>query len=507
MNGERDTPGDATRGERDQGILSAPRSPIPAPLFDDTIAAISTPPGRGAIALVRVSGPRAFDVAARVVRPWPLEPRHATLAAVHHPGTGELLERPLVTAFEEGRSYTGEPTVEIATHGGVLAPNAVLRALVAAGARLALPGEFTRRAVLNGRLDLLQAEAVADLIDARSGASHRQALDQLDGALSRRVSALRDGVLEVEALLAYDIDFPEEDEGPVSRERVALAAAGVREAIEALLATAPAGELVREGALVVIAGPPNAGKSSLFNALLGRARALVTEIPGTTRDAIEAAVEGRRFPLRLVDTAGLRDTSDVVERLGIEVAERWVRDAHLVLCCGESEADVATTIERVRSLGARRVLGVRTKSDLGDRSRLSALGSSLGPRDARASDASHGSVAESREPRAESILAVSAEIGTGLVELLTSAESIIADETGTPEPHVPVLTRERHRQALAAARDEMREFERAWAGGGLPASVAAVHVRAAAGALEELIGVVEVEDVLGRVFATFCVGK
>ena len=469
---------------------SAHGSPLTAhvgalPGADDTIAAISTPPGRGAIALVRLSGPRAFDVAARVVRPWPLEPRHATLAAVHHPGTGELLERPLVTAFEEGRSYTGEPTVEIATHGGVLAPNAVLRALVAAGARLALPGEFTRRAVLNGRLDLLQAEAVADLIDARSGASHPQALDQLDGALTRRVSALRDGVLEVEALLAYDIDFPEEDEGPVSRERVALAAAGVREAIEALLATAPAGELVREGALVVIAGPPNAGKSSLFNALLGRARALVTEIPGTTRDAIEAAVEGRRFPLRLVDTAGLRDTSDVVERLGIEVAERWVRDAHLVLCCGESEADVATTIERVRALGARRVLGVRTKSDLVE----------------------GNAWVEHRAPGAERVLSVSAETGADLAELLTAAELIIADETGTPEPHVPVLTRERHRQALVAARDEMREFERAWAGGGLPASVAAVHVRAAAGALEELIGVVEVEEVLGRVFATFCVGK
>jgi tRNA modification GTPase len=420
----------------------------------------------------------------------------------------------------------------------------VLAALVAAGAREALPGEFTRRAVLNGKLDLIQAEAVGDLIDARSGASHRQALEQLDGALSRRVAALRDRVLETEALLAYDIDFPEEDEGPVSRERVARAAAEAREAIEALLATAPAGELVREGALVVIAGPPNAGKSSLFNALLGRARALVTEIPGTTRDAIEAAVEGRRFPLRLVDTAGLRDTSDVVERLGIEVAERWVRDAHLVLCCGESESDVAMTIERVTALGAARVLGVRTKCDLVERSRplarrlttedtertedVKEMATAKDAKDAKdthelsspASVSSVPSVVEEpvsvssvvKDPASEgsshhSILGVSAERGTGLNELLATAESIVADEIGTPEPHVPVLTRERHRQALAAARDEMREFERAWAEGGLPASVAAVHVRAAAGALEELIGVVGVEEVLGRVFATFCVGK
>ena len=474
----------------------------------DTIAAISTPPGRGAIAIVRVSGARAFDVAARVVRPWPLEPRRATLCAVHHPESGELLERPLVTAFDGERSYTGEPTVEIATHGGTLAPTAVLGALVAAGARQALAGEFTRRAVLNGKLDLLQAEAVADLIDARSGASHRQALAQLDGALSRRVEALRDRVLDVEALLAYDIDFPEEDEGPVSRDRVARAAAEVRASIDELLATAPAGELVRDGALVVIAGPPNAGKSSLFNALLGRARALVTEIPGTTRDAIEAAVEGRRFPLRLVDTAGLRETADVVERLGIEVSERWVRDAHLVLCCGETEEDVALTIERVVALGGRRVVGVRTKIDLLDSSRLSALGARLPNGWKLRSQGRPEAPAESREPRAESdILGVSAERGTGLRELLEAAESAVADDVGTPAPDVPVLTRERHRQALLLARDEMREFERAWAEGGLPASVAAVHVRAAAGALEELIGVVGVEDVLGRVFATFCVGK
>ena len=352
-----------------------PKAALPGaalPGADDTIAAVATPAGRGAVALVRLSGERAFAVAERVVRPWPIPDRVATLCAVREPAGGALLDRALVTAFAGTRSYTGEPLVEIATHGGVVVPAAVLAALVAAGAREALPGEFTRRAVLHGKLDVVQAEAVADLVDARSGAMHQAALAQLDGGLSRRVARLREELLEVEALLAYDIDFPEEDDGPVPAARVAGAAARVLAQIEALLATAPAGEAVREGALVVIAGAPNAGKSSLFNALLGRARAIVTSVPGTTRDALEATIDAGRWPLRLVDTAGLRETSDVVERLGIEVSERYLADAQVVLACGETDEALAECVARVRALTAAAVVPVRTKGDLME---LSALGS------------------------------------------------------------------------------------------------------------------------------------
>ena len=301
----------------------ADRNGLPSlPGADDTIAAIATAPGRGALATVRVSGADAHGIARRVLTPWPEAERVATLARCRHPRTGERLDQAVVTVYAAPRSFTGEPMVELSTHGGHLVPATVLAALLAAGARQALPGEFTRRAVLNGKLDLLQAEAVADLVDARSHAMQRAAIEQLDGGLSRRILALRDALLDLEALIAYDIDFPEEDEGPVSRERVARAIADARAAIEALLATAPAGELVRDGALVVIAGEPNAGKSSLFNALLGESRAIVTELPGTTLDALEAVVDTGRWPLRLVDTAGLREAGDIVERLGIEVSER-----------------------------------------------------------------------------------------------------------------------------------------------------------------------------------------
>ena len=205
-------------------------------------------------------------------------------------------------------------------------------ACIRLGARAARPGEFSRRAVLLGRMDLLQAEAVADVIEARTHAMQRQALAQLDGGLSRRLLALRDEVIQLEALLAYDIDFPEEDDGPIAPERVTTAARALGEALEALLRTAPRGAMVRDGALVVIAGPPNAGKSSLFNALLGESRAIVTAVPGTTRDAIEALLDRGSgiLPLRLVDTAGLRDTDDEVERLGIEVSGRYLAQAQVV---------------------------------------------------------------------------------------------------------------------------------------------------------------------------------
>jgi tRNA modification GTPase len=482
-----------------------------------TIAALATAPGRSAVALVRLSGADAFAIAGRIVRPWPLAPRRATLCAVHDPtasgdhAAGALLDRALVTAFPGPASYTGEDVVEIATHGGHAVPTAVLASLVAAGARPAEPGEFTRRAVLNGRLDLVQAEAVGDLIDAPSGAMRAAALAQLDGGLSRRVTALRDALLDVEALLAYDIDFPEEDHGPLARERVAAAADAVLARLEALLATAPAGALVRDGATVVIAGAPNAGKSSLFNALLGQRRAIVTEIAGTTRDAIDALLDTRPWPLRLVDTAGLRSATDVVERLGIEVSERWLGDAAVVLACGETPEDVQGTTARVRELTRAPVVGVWTKRDGG----ITEAGSPVGARSAaRGAPPDHtmleptpATVTGTTPAAPDPLLEVSAETGRGLRELLEAVQRTLTEHRAPPAPDVPLVTRARHLRALGEARDEVAAFLEAWRDGVLPAPVAAVHVRAAIGALEDLVGVVDVEEILGRVFATFCIGK
>lgn len=453
--------------------MSAARAIDRAVAVTDPIVALATPNGRGAVAIVRMSGHGVLDLAARHVAPWPLEPREATLCAVRDEA-GEVLDRALVTVFPAPRSFTGDDTVEIATHGGTLVPALVMGALVRSGARVADPGEFTRRAVLNGKLDLVQAEAIGDLIDARTNAMRRAALRQLDGGLSRRIEVLREEIIGLDALIAYDIDFPEEDDGPVPRERVRAATAAVLTALDTLLATAAVGEVVRDGALVVIAGAPNAGKSSLFNALLGSARAIVTEVPGTTRDAIEATIDTGTWPIRLVDTAGLRETDDTVERIGIEVSTRYLAAADVVLACGEMDADVAMTADAVAALTDAPVLRVRTKSDL----------------------------MPTPEP-----LGVSVVSGAGLDALVRAIDAAVAERHGTLELDAPILTRERQRSAVRTAREEVTAFRDAWETDNVPVTVAAVHLGAAADALADLIGAIDVEDVLDRLFRTFCVGK
>lgn len=446
--------------------------------LDDTIVAVASPAGRGAVALVRLSGPEAFSIAARHLRVWPRNPRETHLCDVFD--GDQRLDQSLVTLFPAPNSFTGEDTVEFSTHGGYLVPSTIVAALISSGARQALPGEFTRRAVLNGKLDVLQAEAIGDLIDASSHVMQRTALSQLDGGLSRRLLGLREDLIGLEALLAYDVDFPEEDDGPVPRKRIEETAGRINRSLESVLATAPAGEVIREGAIVVIAGPPNAGKSSLFNALLGRSRAIVTEIPGTTRDALEAVIDSGKWPLRLVDTAGLRETHDRIERLGIEVSERYLASAHVILACAEDPMSLEETVDLVGKRSTAPVLAVQTKSDL------------VSSRD------------DSPHPVA---VPVSAETGSGLQELLGAIDGALDKRHGEITPDLPVLTRARHRKAISTARSEVEEFTNAWREQALPATVAAVHLRTAVVALEELIGAVEVEDVLDRVFSSFCVGK
>jgi tRNA modification GTPase len=378
----------------------------------------------------------------------------------------------LYTTFPRPHSYTGEDLVELSCHGGLLVPARLLAALHAAGARPAAPGEFTRRAVLNGKLDLVQAEAVGDLIDATAPAQAHAALNQLEGGLSRRLAALRESLIEIQALLSYDIDFPEEDDGPVAPARIAGQVEAAAAQIRGLVATAPSAERLREGALMVFAGRPNAGKSSLFNALLGSERALVTEIPGTTRDAIEAHTDFLGWPVRLADTAGLWNAPEKIERMGVEVSRRYLAAADLVLLCVEAGREVGEDEDAI--VGARPTLLVRTKADL-------------------AAEAGQG-------------IAVSALTGEGLGVLRrAAAERVFADRINLADLE-PGLTRERHRTTLSRALVAL--------GGAVPhlgsggdAVLAAHHVRQAADALEELLGFIDIEEVLDRVFGSFCVGK
>lgn len=455
-------------------------------LRDDTIVALSTAPGKGAIALVRLSGAQALAVARRVSTPVPATARRATLAAFHAADdVAQVIDRGVITWYAAPRSYTGEDVVELAVHGGPLVSTLLVAACVAAGARPALPGEFTERAVLHGKMDLVQAEAVADLIDARSRAAHRAAVQQLDGALSRRLTTLRDAMLHLDAMIAYDIDFPEEDDGAIPRERVIAGCDEALRQLDALLATLPAAALGRDGALVVLAGPPNAGKSSLLNALVGEARVLVSEIPGTTRDAVEVLLDETPYPWRLVDTAGLRESGDALERMGIEVSERFVAQAHVVLACAETPDVLAALVPALQARTSGVVLAVRTKADCGG----------LLP---RRGDGREGGAKE---------LAVSATAGSGLVHLRRAINAAISGHLAAIDVDTPLVTRARHELALRTAQSELHAFRDAWETDALPAPVAATHLRAAVTALESLIGAVDVEDVLDRVFRSFCVGK
>jgi len=380
----------------------------------------------------------------------------------------------------------------------------VVDACVRCGARLAEPGEFTKRAYLRGKLDLVQAEAVADLVDARSRAFHRAALHQLERGLSARISGLRERLLGLEAMLAHHVDFPEEDDAPVPIEEILRRATSLVGALEEMLSTAPEGTLLRDGALAVLAGRPNVGKSSLYNALVGDERAIVTDGVGTTRDALATGVQLGGFPFRLVDTAGLRESSEGVERLGIEIAHRFVDRAQVLLYCVEADAG-PTQADRV-FLGRDRtaaVVLVETKSDVAPASDT---------RSARAclDEADRGTqvdaIVDVEARRLAGRVRVSVRTGEGLDRLRrVLPEVAYAGLVAAGEEH-PVLTRGRHARAVAAARDEVADFCAALRSE-FPAEVASAHLRAAESALEELLGVVSVDDVLDVVFREFCVGK
>lgn len=440
----------------------------------DTIAALATAPGRGGVAVVRVSGPAAFRIASALTG-RAVDAAHTGRffhAAFRAPGGTGPLDDGLVLVFAAPRSYTGEDVVELQGHGGSLAPRRVLEACLAAGARLARRGEFTERAFLNGRLDLGAAEAVLDLIDAKTERAADDAAARLGGAASRALEALYAAALDVSSQLEHALDFSEEELPPDFADTLRAALGGLRAAVERKLSTAREGRILREGARVVLAGAPNAGKSSLLNALLGTRRAIVSEAAGTTRDAIEEWVEIGGWPVRLIDTAGLRVASDAVEAEGVARATALIDAADLVLRL----VPCADAVDGQSVAGGGTELRVWSKCD---------------------------QVPDGSAPRGG--VRVSAVTGEGLPELRTAIAARLAERAAKSAEETGADVTTRQKECLLAAQAALARADDALAG--TDWVVAANELRGAAEALGRMLGKVYSDDLLDALFSRFCVGK
>ena len=448
--------------------------------MSDTVFALATAPGRAAVAVIRLSGP-GCAAALKAIAGEGLKPRQAALRPLKA-ADGAVLDQALVLWFPGPASYTGEDTAELHLHGGRAVVEAVSERLAQVGLRPAEPGEFTRRAFQNGKLDLAQAEAVADLVDAESEAQRRQALDQLGGALGRRYEAWRVELIECLALLEAEIDFPDEDLPDALAQRVGPRSRALIGQLDQALAEAARGERVRDGYRIAVIGAPNAGKSSLFNRLVRREAAIVTPIPGTTRDVIEATFDVAGFRCLIADTAGVRVSDDLVEAEGVRRAQAWAEGAALRLWVVDGSAGDRAWSEAAE-LARWGDLLVLNKADLGA--------------------GADGAAAKARAgPLGVEILPVSVATGAGFDALVTRLEQrVVADLSGADFPSV---TRERHRLRLSQARQHLARALDALAMG---PELAAEDFRLAARALGRVSGRIDAEDVLDVVFASFCIGK
>ncbi len=458
---------------------------------NETIVAISTPPGRGGIGTVRLSGPHALEIASGLLKLRnPLTHARALFAEILDPETQAKLDEAIATFFSRPNSYTGEDLVEIDAHGSPVVLELLIRLALQRGARLARPGEFTERAFLSGRIDLTQAEAVRDLIESQTLYQARVAAEQMGGALSRRIQPPKQALVELIALLEAGIDFAEDDIDVTLDTEIVTRIDTIYGQLEKLARSFEHGRMVHSGLTLAIVGRPNVGKSSLFNCLVERERAIVTAMPGTTRDLVTERVSLGGIPLELVDTAGLREAKDEAESIGIKKSREALADADLVLVVLEAGIPIREDeADLIQSLSGRRALIARNKSDLAlNNLDLSVL----------------NLVDEARKNLSLSVVVTSAVTGQGIVELRRALLALVRNPASDCESGM--VTPLRHHEAVIAALTSLTAARQAISDK-VPHEMLLLDLYSSLRQLDSLTGETTADDILNRIFSTFCIGK
>lgn len=455
--------------------------------MDKAIAAISTPHGNGGIAVIRISGEDAIDIANRIFRGADL--KSASSHTVHYghivDENGDVIDEVLLTLMRAPRTFTREDVVEISTHGGIASPKRVLEEVIRAGAALAQPGEFTKRAFLNGRIDLAQAEAVIDVINSKTESAQKNAQNQLEGMLSRQINLLRDRLISMAAHMQVAIDYPDEELEDITIGDIRKITQECMAETDALLAGSEKGRILRDGIATAIAGRPNVGKSSLLNYLAKEERAIVTDIAGTTRDTIEEFVNIGGIPIRLTDTAGIRQTEDTVEKIGVEKSRRSIDEADLVLVLVDgSRAPDSEDYEIIDATEGKKRIILVSKSDIGDEACAAAI----------------------REYISDSaVIGISVRSGEGMLELEDEIRAMY-DMGSISQSDGAVVTNMRHKQSLIRAKEAMVRIVGA-IDDGVPQDILTIDINEAVNALGEITGASVTDDIVDKIFHEFCVGK
>ena len=470
---------------------------------EDTIYAPATVPGTGAISIIRISGPDALSIADKVV-----SCRRSSISSAKgytmkfgtiRDMSGEIVDEVIASVFRAPHSYTGEDSVELSCHASSYIVSAVMQLLSEAGARAAEPGEFTQRAFLNGKMDLAQAEAVADVISSQNSASHRIAFSQMKGGFSNELREMRSSLLELVSLMELELDFSEEEVEFADRSRLDSLLADIISHVSRLVDSFRLGNAIKNGVPVAIAGATNTGKSTLLNALLGEERAIVSDIHGTTRDTIEETLNIDGILFRFIDTAGLRETSETVEKIGIERTFKKISEASIVLGMVDLTRDFETTTETIREIISKVDFDTQKLVILLNKTDISGVNNNVSTNNIIVSELENKGINAHVE-----IIPISAKTGSGISDLRTNLAS--SQRNLLAESDTTLVTNQRHVQALTDARTSLLRVREGLASG-LPTDLAAQDIREAIYHIGSIVGEISTDEVLGNIFANFCIGK